>query len=108
MTNEPPSNTRSSWPPTRFTYATGALTSRARRAARSVRTCPLPSSYGEPLSTSSRSSPLPASSSVAISATGPPSCQMSSQIAMPTRRPSTSTTVVVSPGAKMRNSSNTP
>ena len=63
----------------------------------------LPSSYGEPFIVSSRSMPRPASS-----ATGPPSCQMSSQIATPMRAPSTSMTTERSPAEKMRNSSNTP
>ena len=52
-------------------------------------------SYGEPLMTSS--SPAPASR---VTATGPPSCQMSSQIATATSTPCTRTTVEEVPGTK--------
>ena len=52
-------------------------------------------SYGDPLMTSS--SPAPASR---VTATGPPSCQMSSQIATATSTPCTRATVSELPGTK--------
>ena len=52
-TNDPPSNTRSSCAAHHVHVRDGRLDLGARRAASSTRRCPLPSSNGEPLSTTS-------------------------------------------------------
>ena len=93
MSVDPPSNTSSSWPPTRLTYATGAPTEAAHSAMTVARKAALPLSKGEALS---------------LSAVPESAGQMSSQIAMPTRAPSTSITQGAAPGANVRASSNTP
>jgi len=44
ITNDPPSNTNSSWPPTSLTYTIHALVSAARARSTSARACTLPRS----------------------------------------------------------------
>ncbi len=86
-----------------FTYASEQPASAERRLASARRTSSLLRSYGEPLITTSK----PARWS-RVAATGPPSCQRSSQIASATSHPCTRTMHGASPGTKWRYSSKTP
>ncbi len=89
-------------------YASAAPASRARRMHSESRTSSLPRSYGDAFGTTSRPAP-----DRRHTATGPPSCHRSSQIATATSTPSASevgtrNTGSVFPGTKYRYSSNTP
>ena len=94
-TAERPSNTSSSWPPTRLQKASAAAQSSARVASIPSRRSPLPRWYGEAEMQQTRSTRAAARSA----ATGV-GYQMSSHTAMPMRTPSASITSGVSPARK--------
>ena len=102
-TNDRPSNTNSSWPPTRFTYTTGQPILAIRRCSTASRSAGWPMLYGEALTLTITSAPPAASRS-----TAPPSIQMSSQIEIPTATPATSKSASAPPALKWRCSSKTP
>jgi hypothetical protein len=92
---ESPSKTNSSWPPIRFTYATVAPASAARRLTSGSRTSSLFSSYGEALIVTTR--PTPARRAAA---NGPPACHRSSHTVSAMSTPPNRTTVSSAPGSK--------
>ena len=88
-------------------YASAAPATPAHRAHSSSRRSSLPRSYGDAFGTTSSDAPA-----CRVTATGPPSCHRSSQMAMATSTwpPSAlmRNTGSESPGTKYRYSSNTP
>ena len=78
ITKDWPSNTSSSWPPSRLQYTTGRPTSRTRSRTTASRACCLRCSNGEALMTISSSAPCERASCAGSGS------QMSSQISRPT------------------------
>ncbi len=103
ITNDPPSKTSSSWPPTRFTQTTATPASDTRRPITCSRAACLPARNGDPLTFTTSCAPARARS-----LTGPSGTQASSHTVTPTTAPPISKSGGSSmPGRKWRSSSNT-